>query len=185
MILGILTACWLGRVDLVTGAIIDGGKDAVSLALTMAGVIATWSGIMRIAEKGGMITALAKKCNPLLDFLFPDLPKKHKAREYIATNFVANFLGLGWAAMPAGLMAMKELQTLNQNKEVASKTMCMFLIINMSSLQLVTVNILAYRAECGSANPTEIIGGGILATLVSTLVAVIVGKVMERRHEQS
>lgn len=180
IVVGICTALFTGKMDLVTGAIIDGGKDAVSLAITMAGVVATWSGILKIAEKGGMINSLSRRLSPVLTFLFPDIPKNHKARQYIATNFVANFLGLGWAAMPAGIRAMKEMQSLNKDKGSASKSMCMFMIINMSSLQLVTMTILAYRAQCGSINPSEIIGGGIVATLVSTIVGVSSAKILGR-----
>ena len=148
---GIITGAFLGRMDLVTRSVITGGKSALELAFTMAGVVAVWSGILKIAERGGMIDSLAEKLTPLMDFLFPSVPRGHRARQYIAANFAANFLGLGWAATPAGLMAMKELQKLNRDKGRATGAMCMFLTVNMSSLQLVTVNILAYRSEYGSA----------------------------------
>lgn len=179
---GILTGAFLGRMDLVTGAVINGGKSAMELAFTMAGVVAVWSGVLKIAEAGGMIDALAGKMTPMMDFLFPTVPREHRARKYIATNFVANFLGLGWAATPAGLMAMKELQKLNrEEKGTASSAMCMFLTVNMTSLQLVTVNILAYRAEFGSQNAAEIVGVGILATAITTLAGISLAKLMERR----
>ena len=177
---GILTAALFGRMDMVTAAVLSGGKSAVELAITMAGVIAMWSGVLKIAEKGGMIDILSRKLTPAMDFLFPTVPRNHKARQYIAANFAANFLGLGWAATPAGLMAMKELQKLNREKECATGAMCMFLTINMSSLQLVTVNILAYRTEYGSAAPAEIVGVGIAATFITTLVGIIVAKIMDR-----
>ena len=129
-----------------------------------------------------MIDTLAGKMTPIMDFLFPTIPRSHRARKYIATNFVANFLGLGWAATPAGLMAMKELQKLNREQEgTASSAMCMFLTVNMTSLQLVTVNILAYRTEFGSKNPAEIVGVGIVATLITTLVGIFAAKLLERR----
>lgn len=178
---GILTGAFLGRMDLVTNAIIDGGRNAVELAFTMAGVVAVWSGILKIAEKGGMIDALAEKMEPFLDFLFPEVPRGHAARRYISANFAANFLGLGWAATPAGLLAMEELAKLNGKTGRASNAMCMFLVVNMSSLQLVTVNILAYRAEYGSAAPAEIMGAGIAATLGTTLVGIVLAKIMEGR----
>lgn len=178
---GILTGAFLGRMDLVTNAVIDGGRNAVELAFTMAGVVAVWSGILKIAEKGGMIDALAEKMEPFLDFLFPEVPRGHAARRYISANFAANFLGLGWAATPAGLLAMEELAKLNGKTGRASNAMCMFLVVNMSSLQLVTVNILAYRAEYGSAAPAEIIGAGIAATLGTTLVGILLAKILEGR----
>ena len=178
---GILTGAFLGRMDLVTNAVIDGGRNAVELAFTRAGVVAVWSGILKIAEKGGMIDALAEKMEPFLDFLFPEVPRGHAARRYISANFAANFLGLGWAATPAGLLAMEELAKLNGKTGRASNAMCMFLVVNMSSLQLVTVNILAYRAEYGSAAPAEIMGAGIAATLGTTLVGILLAKILEGR----
>ncbi|MBR5793544.1 MAG: nucleoside recognition protein [Anaerotignum sp.] len=177
---GILTGAFLGRMDLVTQAVIGGGRSAVELAFAMAGVVAVWSGVLKIAEKGGMIDALTGKMTPLMDFLFPSVPRFHKARKYIAANFAANFLGLGWAATPAGLLAMQELQKLNrEEKGTASSAMCMFLTVNMTSLQLVTVNILAFRAEYGSHNPAEIVGIGIVATLITTFVGVLAAKIIE------
>ena len=178
---GILTGAFLGRMELVTNAVIDGGRNAVELAFTMAGVVAVWSGILKIAEKGGMIDALAEKMEPFLDFLFPEVPRGHAARRYISANFAANFLGLGWAATPAGLLAMEELAKLNGKTGRASNAMCMFLVVNMSSLQLVTVNILAYRAEYGSVAPAEIMGAGIAATLGTTLVGILLAKILEGR----
>ena len=178
---GIMTGAFLGRMDLVTNAVIDGGRNAVELAFTMAGVVAVWSGILKIAEKGGMIDALAEKMEPFLDFLFPEVPRGHAARRYISANFAANFLGLGWAATPAGLLAMEELAKLNGKTGRASNAMCMFLVVNMSSLQLVTVNILAYRAEYGSVAPAEIMGAGIAATLGTTLVGILLAKILEGR----
>ena len=185
MIGGILTGAFLGRMDLVTQAVIGGGKTAIELAFAMAGVVAVWSGVLKIAEKGGMIDVLAGKMTPIMDVLFPSVPRHHKARKYIAANFAANFLGLGWAATPAGLLAMKELQKLNrEEKGTASAAMCMFLTVNMTSLQLVTVNILAFRAEYGSQNPAEIVGAGILATIITTIFGTLAAKIVERRVEK-
>ena len=182
---GILTGAFLGRMDEVTQAVIGGGKTAIELAFAMAGVVAVWSGVLKIAEKGGMIDTLAGKMTPLMDMLFPSVPRHHKARKYIAANFAANFLGLGWAATPAGLLAMKELQKLNrEEKGTASAAMCMFLTVNMTSLQLVTVNILAFRTEYGSRDPAEIVGAGIVATLITTLVGTLAAKFVEGRAER-
>ena len=182
MIGGIVTGAFLGRMDLVTQAVIGGGRSAVELVFAMAGVVAVWSGVLKIAEKGGMIDALAEKMTPLMDFLFPSVPSSHKARKYIAANFAATFLGLGWAATPAGLRAMKELQKLNrEEKGTASAAMCMFLTVNMTSLQLITVNILAFRGEYGSRNPAEIVGVGIIATFITTFVGTLAAKLAEGR----
>jgi len=145
----------------------------------MAGIVAMWSGLMRIGEKSGLVTSLSRRMRPLLHFLFPRIDPDGKAIEYIAMNFIANILGLGWAATPAGLKAMEELQKLNGGKKIASREMCTFMIINMSSLQLITINIIAYRSQYNSLNPSEIIGPGLFATLISSAVAVACAKIME------
>ena len=178
---GILAGAFFGRLSPVTEAIIGGGKSALSLAFAMAGAVAVWSGILKIAEKSGMIEGLARGLSPLLDFLFPTVPREHKAREYIAANFAANFFGLGWAATPAGLLAMQELQKLNGEKRCATPAMCMFLTVNLSSLQLVSVNILAYRQEYGSKAPAEALAPALLATLITTVTGIALAKLMERR----
>lgn len=179
IILGILIAAFTGRTPDITNAAIGSSKEAVTLCITMLGIMSMWSGLMKIAEDAGLIDNLCKKARPVLTFLFPDIPDRHPAQKYIATNLIANMLGLGWAATPAGLKAMKELQKLNKNKLTASKSMCMFLIVNMSSVQLVSVNIIAYRLQYGSVNPADVLAPGLFATFVSTLTAIVLGKILE------
>lgn len=179
--IGILVAAFNGKMPEVTNGAIDSAKEAVSLAITMLGIMSMWTGIMKIGEKAGLIKSLSDKMKPFLCWLFPTVPKNHKAMEYISANVIANILGLGWAATPAGISAMKELQKLNRDKSRASVPMCMFMIFNMSSLQLVSINIIAYRSQYNSQNPSEIIGPGIVTTLISTLAAVIFAKIMEMR----
>lgn len=180
ILIGILVAIFNGRMPEITEVALSSSKEAIALCITMLGIVSMWSGLMKIAEKSGMIDSLSKTMAPFINFLFPDLPKECMAKKYISTNIIANVLGLGWASTPAGLKAMEEMQKLNKNKEVASKSMCMFLIFNMSSLQIVTINILAFRAEYGSANPAEIIGPGILATIISSIIGIVFAKIMER-----
>jgi spore maturation protein A len=139
----------------------------------MLGIMAMWTGMMQVAKKCGLVASMTKALRPIIAFLFPDLPKGHVVNEYIASNMIANILGLGWAATPMGLMAMKELKKLNHNKEIASYDMCTFLIVNISSLQLIPVNIIAYRSQYGSVNPAEILTAAIAATSISTLAGVI------------
>ncbi|MDD6035936.1 MAG: nucleoside recognition domain-containing protein [Lachnospiraceae bacterium] len=174
-----------GNVKEVGNAAIDSSKEAVELCITMFGVMALWTGVMQIAEAGGLTKKFIRLMRPVLRFLFPEVPDDSKANDYIASNMLANLLGLGWAATPFGLKAMEELQRLNLaqggKKEVASRSMCTFLIINISSLQLIPVNIIAYRSQYGAVNPAEIVGPAILATLVSTLAAVIFIKLTEKR----
>jgi spore maturation protein A len=178
ILIGVIFGAFTGKMGDVTESAIESSKEAVKLCVTLAGVISMWTGVMKIAEKGGIIKALTKKMRPILRFLFPKVPDNHPAQKYIATNIIANMLGLGWGATPPGLKAMEKLQELNKDKTTASTAMCTFLIINISSVQLISVNILAYRAEYGSKNPAEIIGPSILATLISTLVGVVFVKIM-------
>ena len=193
---GIVFGAFNGKMANMTNAALDSAGDAVTLCITMIGVMSFWTGIMEIASRAGIIEAASKKMGPLIRFLFPDLPADHKANEHIATNFIANVLGLGWAATPAGLRAMEELGKLEDDrrnrkisgpvwkKEIDRNEMCTFLIINISSLQLIPVNVIAYRSQYGSVNPAAIVGAGILATAVSTGAAVIFCKIMDRGKEK-
>lgn len=180
ILIGIMTAALTGKMPDVTNGAISSAKEAVTVCVTMLGIMSMWMGLMKIAEKSGLIDDLTERLRPLLKFLFPRLPERGQAVKYISTNIIANMLGLGWAATPAGLKAMEELQKLNKTKDRASREMCMFLIVNMSSLQIVSVNIIAYRAQYNSANPSEIIGPGLIATLVSTIAGIIAVKCFER-----
>ena len=190
ILVGVVYAAFTGRLPDVTTAALDSAKEAVTLCITMLGVMSFWMGLMKIAEQAGAISAFTKSLRPTLRFLFPNLPKEHVVNAYLATNMVANIFGLGWAATPAGLKAMEELQKINEEnclrygeneyrgRDIATKEMCDFLIINISSLQLVPINIIAYRAQYGSATPTDIMGPAIAATTVGTVVAVIFCKLM-------
>lgn len=185
IVIGVVYAILTGNLDAVTEQALVSAKEAISLCITMAGAMAFWVGIMRIAERAGMIERAAQKMGPILTFLFPSVPKSGRARTQIATNMVANVLGLGWAATPAGLSAMKELRKLEVDTGAATDAMCDFLILNISSLQLIPVSIIAYRSQYGSVAPASIVGPGILATLASTGAAVIFIKVRQMigRHK--
>lgn len=188
MLVGIVYASFHGTLPQVTEGALDAAKEAVSLCITMTGVMSFWVGLMKIAEKTGMIAGLSRKLKPILQFLFPGIPKGHIANEYIATNFIANVFGLGWAATPAGLKAMEALEDLEKERgnsgDAASDEMCTFLILNISSLQLISVNLIAYRSQYGSANPAAIVGPGIVATVCSTLAAIIFCKIINRRRKK-
>ena len=150
---------------------------------------------MQIAKEAGLIGKMTEAIRPAIHFMFPRIPAKHPALEYISTNVIANILGLGWAATPAGLKAMEALAELEQKRlgkgtlstkatAVASDEMCTFLVLNISSLQLIPVTIIAYRSQYGSPDPTAVIAPAILATLVSTLAAIIFCKCMTMRNKQ-
>lgn len=179
---GILYGAFQGKMPEITNAAVDSSKEAITLCITMMGVMALWVGLMEIAKGAGMIEGLSRKLRPFIRFFFPGVPKGHAAEGYICTNIIANVLGLGWAATPAGLKAMEQLGELNGNSKVASNDMCNFLILNISSLQLIPMNVIAYRSQYGSVNPAGIVGAGIVATFVSTAAGILYCKWKDRRR---
>ena len=185
IIVGVMYAAFTGNIAEVTNAALDSSKEAITLCLTMLGVMSFWMGIMEIATKAGIIRALSRLMRPAIRYMFPRIPKGHKANEHITTNLIANILGLGWAATPAGLQAMEALGELEDergnDRSIASDEMCTFLIVNISSLQLININIIAYRSQYGSVNPTRIVGAGIVATVVSTIVGCVYCKIKNRK----
>lgn len=188
IIIGVVYGAVTGNISEVSNGFLNSSKEAVTLCLTMLGIVSFWNGIMEVGTQAGIIDQMTKLISPLINFLFPDIPKEHKCREHITTNIIANILGLGWAATPAGLKAMESLAELNisqngiKNAHTSSKEMCTFLILNISSLQLIPVNIIAYRAEYGSINPTAIVVPSIIATSISTIAAIIFCKIMCGNH---
>lgn len=235
---GIVWAAFHGNLGAVTDSALSSAKEAVMLCITMLGVMSFWTGIMEIGRQSGLIERLSRRMGPVLFFLFPKIPKDHPAMDSIATNMIANILGLGWAATPAGLKAMEALQDLEEERRegaveeatgsgagqepgkaswrvtgrepgrssgkaswraventtgggrkksavpvapgTASNEMCTFLIINISSLQLIPVNMIAYRSQYASVSPTAVVGPALVATLVSTLVGILYCKLMDR-----
>ncbi len=195
IVIGVLYGAATGNLEAVTQAVLESAGEAVSICITMIGVMSLWVGLMQIAKEAGLIGKMTEAIRPAIHFMFPRIPAKHPALEYISTNVIANILGLGWAATPAGLKAMEALAELEQKRigkgtlstratAVASDEMCTFLVLNISSLQLIPVTIIAYRSQYGSPDPTAVIAPAILATLVSTLVAIIFCKCMTMRNKQ-
>ena len=168
-----------GNTASVGEAIMEGAAEAVSLAITMAGVLGLWCGLMEIAGRSGLLRAVTRLMQPFIRFLFPDIPVHHKAFEYISINFVANLFGLSGAATPSGIKAMQHLSELEEKKlcdsgkcgkvSRASREMCTFLVINVSSLQLIPINMVAYRSQYGSVSPSAVTVPAIIATLASTV----------------
>lgn len=192
MLVGIMWAAAHGNMAAVTKGALESAAEAVTLCMTMLGVMSFWSGIMEVGERAGLVGQLAKRMGGILRFLFPEIPENHPSLHHIATNMIANVLGLGWAATPAGLKAMEALKELEESRRArreacgppgtANNEMCTFLIINISSLQLIPINMIAYRAQYGSANPTAIVGPALAATAVSTAAGVVFCKVMGRKR---
>ena len=185
MLTGLGWAAVHGTLGAVTEGLLAAAGDAVSLGITMLGVMAFWTGILEIGRRAGLIEQLSAGMRPVLHFLFPRIPAGHPALSSMAANMIANMLGLGGAATPAGLEAMKALEQIEEErrngrragrkrpKGTASNEMCTFLILNISSLQLIPVNMIAWRSQYGSSNPEAIVGPALLATACSTLTAVI------------
>lgn len=178
MAIGVLAGIYNGTIDAVTQAAIDMAKVAVELAIGLIGIMALWLGVMKIAEVAGLMKLVARVVKPITVRLFPDVPPEHPAMGSIVMNMSANMLGLGNAATPLGLKAMEELQELNSNKETATNAMVMFLAINTSSVQLILpATVVALMGVAAS----EIFLTTILATLCSTITAVVMVKFLEKR----
>lgn len=180
IVIGIIVAFFTGNIEAVTNAAVDYAEISVDLAIGLVGVMTLWLGMMKIAEESGLVKLLAKGVRPILKRLFPDVPEDHPAMGAIVMNMAANILGLGNAATPLGLKAMQELQKINPKKDTASNAMCTFLAINTSSVTLVASSVIALRASAGSENVAQIIGPTIVATLASTIAAVIAVKTFQK-----
>jgi len=181
ILIAVLLGGFAGRLPEVTTAAFDACKMAVmSLALPLAGVMALWLGLMKIAEKSGLVSLLAKALRPVLVWLFPDVPPNHPAMGSMVMNMAANMLGLNNAATPLGLRAMQDLEKLNSRPGTASNAMCTFLAINTSSVQLIPATTIAILAAAGSKNPTVIIGTAFFATCCSTIAGIFAVKTLER-----
>ena len=193
ILIGIVWGAFNGALSEITEGALNSAKEAVTLSITILGIMSFWCGILKIGEESGLIEAMTKKMSPVLHFLFPKLPEGHPAEDAIATNMIANMLGLGWAATPAGLKAMEELKKLEEDRRIhqvvsvpkgtANNEMCTFLIINISSLQLIPISIIAYRAEYGSVDPMAIIGPALLATTISTMAGIVFCKIMQNTEK--
>lgn len=162
-----------GRIDEVVRAVTDSAKLGFELAIGLTGIMSLWLGIMSIATESGLVSKLGNALRPILKWLFPDIPADHPAMGAMVMNIAANMLGLANAATPFGLQAMKELQSLNQHVKIASNSMCVFLAINTSSVQLIPATAIAFLAANGSTNPSSVIFSSLIATSVSTAVAII------------
>lgn len=205
LLLGIVYGVLQGRMPEVTDGVIRASREAVVLAVSLVGVTGFWAGLMEIAKKAGVIDGLVKRMGPVMRFLFPEVPEEHPALRAAGMNMICNVFGLGAAATPPGLAAMEQFEKLEEQrreeqkrsggsgtdmagkkkpaavpKGTANREMCTFLILNISSLQLIPVNIIAYRSQYGSVYPTAIVGPALAATAASTIAAVIFCKIMEK-----
>ncbi len=181
VVLGVLLGAISGQLSEVTAAAFEACKTAVmTLALPLAGIMALWLGIMRLAEKSGLVGFLAAGLRPVMRWLFPDVPANHPAMGSMVMNMAANMLGLANAATPLGLRAMQDLEKLNPRPGVATNAMCTFLAINTSSIQLIPATTVGILSAAGAVNPTSIIGTAFMATVCSTAAGIIAVKSLEK-----
>ena len=179
VLLAVAIGGWNDRLKDVTGGALDGAKTAVTIALGLIGIMALWLGLMRLAERAGIVQRMAHALRPLLRRLFPEVPSDHPAMGSMLMNMAANMLGLGNAATPLGLRAMRDLESLNPRPGVATNAMCTFLAINTSSVQLIPTTAIAILAAAGSTKPTAIVGTALFATLCAATVAVLSARFFE------
>lgn len=185
MIIAFVSAIFAGRMELLSDSVIKGAGSAVELLISVTGIICFWSGMMEIADRSGITRGIAKLFSPVLSKLFKRVPKESYAMRYISLNISANLLGLGNAATPFGLSAMKELKKINNNKNEASDDMLLFVVLNTASIQLMPTTLCAYRSNYGSTAPFEIIPAVWLTSVVALLVGITVAKLFfkeERSH---
>ncbi len=178
---GIVVAAATGRIETVTEGVLNGAKDGVLVSFGLISVIAFWLGMMKIAEQAGLVQSLAKLLRPLARWLYPSVPSDHPAMGSLIANMSANILGLGNAATPLGLKAMRELQSLNGYRDTASTAMCTLLAMNTASLTVIPATMIGLRMEFHSRAPAEIVGSTLLATLMATAAAIVLDRFFRRR----
>ena len=189
ILIGVCYGAVTGNIAAVGNGALEAAREAVSLCITMLGAVAFWVGLMEIAEHAGLIDKWKRGLKPFLRFLFPRLDLESEAAGYITTNMIANILGLGWACTPAGLKAMEALEREEKKRlrvdklSHASKEMCTLLIVNISSLQLIPVNMIVYRTQYGSVAPTAVIAPAIVATTIGTIAGILFAKAADMTYK--
>lgn len=183
-VIGIVFAMFNGTMEQVNEAVFKGGKEAVTISLGLISVLVFWLGLMKIAEKAGLLEKLGNLFKPIVSRLFPEVPPEHPAMGYMLSNMMANLFGLGNAATPLGIKAMEQLKVLNGNSDKASRSMITFLAINTSSLTLIPTTVIAIMMTYGSSSPTSIVGPTLIATFLSTLGAILIDRFFYYRRNR-
>lgn len=184
IIVSFVYALFTGRVNEINNGIFQSVAEAVELSLTFLGTICLWNGIMEIVKRTTLMKKLTKLLNPIIKLLFPELKNNQQAKSEISMNIIANILGLGNAATPLGLKAMKTLQKDNDKKDTLSNSMAMFIVLNTASLQLIPTNVIAIRASLNSSEPTQIILPVWGATIVAAIVGITATKIIMKKIKQ-
>jgi spore maturation protein A len=176
IVLSVVVGFFTGKLGDVVNAVTAYAKIGFEVALGLSGVMSLWLGIMNIASESGLVKIISRLLSPVMRLLFPEIPKDHPAMGAMILNISANMLGMANAATPFGLQAMKELQTLNEHVKTATNSMCTFLAINTSSVQLIPATAIAYLAANGNIHPTSIIFSSLFATFFSTFIGILAVK---------
>jgi len=184
IIISYIYAIFNGNVDKINNSIFESSSSAVQLSITFLGTICLWNGIIKIAQSTSIIAKLTNKLRPIINFLFPEMRNNEKAKEEISMNIIANILGLGNAATPLGLKAMKTMQEENNHKDTISNSMAMFIVLNTASLQLIPTTVIAIRASLNSTNPTQIILPVWGATIMAAIAGVTATKIFIKRENK-
>lgn len=182
IVVGVIVCILTGKVDVLNNEILESTKSSLDMIIKIFPVMALWLGIMNIATESGLLNKLSNALFPILKKIFPEIPAGHESLSLIASNITANMFGLGNAATPFGLKAMKSLQELNDKKDTASRSMITFLVLNTSGVTIIPTTIISLRMMYGSKNPTEIVFACILATLISTIGGLIVDQILAKRR---
>ena len=180
IIISFIVGAFTGKLQDVTNAMFDGAKSAVNVAIYLIGIMSFWLGIMKIAQKSGIIEFLSKLIQPLAKIIFPELKHNQKATGLITMNVAANALGLTNAATPIGLKAMEEMQNENKQKDTATNSMCTFLAMNTAGFQIIPATVIAILASVGAKNPTEIILPTLIVTTTTFILAILISKILQR-----
>lgn len=182
ILLGIIYYIITGNISSINDQILSSGKTSLDMIIQMFPVMAVWLGLMNIAKEAGLLNKLSSFISPILGKLFPEIPKGHESISFIASNVVVNMFGLGSAATPFGLKAMKSLQELNKKKDVASRSMITFLVLNTGGVTIVPTTIISLRMMHGSSNPTEIVITCVLATMCASISGLVLDRIIARRN---
>lgn len=184
IIIGIVFSAITGKIDIINEEILSSTKTSLDMILKILPVMALWLGIMNIASKSGLLEKFSKLISPILTKVFPDIPKNHESISYISSNIVANMFGLGNAATPFGLKAMKSLQELNPKKDEATRSMITFLVINTCGLTIIPTTVITLRMMYGSGNPTFILVPCIIVTFTSLFVGLVIDRFLAIRYKK-
>jgi len=183
IIIGILFCLFNNNLDIINKEILTSTKTAFDMTIKIFPVMALWLGISKIAEVSGLLNKLSIKLSTVLKYIFPEIPKGHESLSYISSNIIANMFGLGNAATPFGLKAMQSLQNLNKNKEVASRSMITFLVLNTSGVTIIPTTIISLRMMYNSSNPSDIVLPCIIITFIGTISGLIADRILARFYK--